>query len=64
MAYSVRDERERPNRALRPVETTQVAVREPRDGLAEALFTGLNAAVFLILLAAVIAAAILYSQGT
>jgi hypothetical protein len=61
MAYIVRDDRQR--QALRPVES-RVAVREPHDGLAEALFTGLNAAVFLILLAAVVAASILYTQGT
>ncbi len=63
MAYLARDDHERPTRSLRAVEPTRSGVREAHDGLPEALFTGLNAAVFLILIAAVVAAAILYSQG-
>jgi hypothetical protein len=36
----------------------------PHSGLAETLFTALNCAVFLVLMAAVAGAAILYAQGT
>ncbi len=63
MAYIARDEQDRLNRNLRSVEPPRAMAREPHDGLAEALFTGLNAAVFMVLMAAVAAAAILYSQG-
>ncbi len=63
MAYLARDDRRRPNHPLRAVEPARAAAKSAHEGLPEALFTGLNAIVFLILAAAVIAAAILYSQG-
>ncbi len=40
------------------------AARAPQSGLAETLFTALNCAVFVVLMAAVAGAAILYAQGT
>jgi hypothetical protein len=63
MAYLARDDHERSTRSLRAVEAPLAAVRDAHSGLPEALFTGLNAVVFVILIAAVVAAAILYSQG-
>jgi hypothetical protein len=63
MAYLARDDSRRSTRPLRAVEPPRAVAQDPRDGLPEALFTGLNAFVFLILAAAVVAAAILYSQG-
>jgi predicted secreted protein len=43
--------------------TDPAAPSAPHVGLAEMLFTTLNSAVFLILIAAVAGAAILYAQG-
>ncbi len=63
MAYLSRDDRERSTGRLRTVEPPRAAVPDAHGGLPEALFTGLNVAVFLILIAAVVAAAILYSRG-
>ncbi|HEY2051046.1 MAG TPA: hypothetical protein VGH03_17030 [Caulobacteraceae bacterium] len=63
MSYAPRDSKpRRPH--LRAVESTQaIASHSHAGGLPEALFTGLTAAVFLVLMAAVAAAAILYSRG-
>jgi hypothetical protein len=63
MAYLVRDDRQTSPRSLRAVEPPRGLAQDARDGLPEALFTGLNVVVFLILASAVVAAAILYSQG-
>ncbi len=63
MAYLARDDRQRSNHPLKAVEPARALAKSAHDGLPEALFTGLNAIVFLILAAAVIAAAILYGQG-
>lgn len=40
-----------------------VALRKSRETFSTAVFTGLNIAVFLVLAASVVGAAILYSQG-
>jgi hypothetical protein len=53
-----------PARDRRPrAVTADELVRRNRDAFSTALFTGLNVAVFLVLAASVIGAAVLYSQG-
>jgi len=49
--------------AAQAVRRGAVAARRPRENFSTALFTGLNIAVFTILAASVVGAAILYSQG-
>ena len=63
MSYIPRETPERRRPHLRTVEPTRAIASEPHAGLPELLFTSLTAAVFLVLMAAVAAAAILYSQG-
>ena len=63
MSYIPRETTERRRSHLRAVEPPRAIARQPQTGLAEFLFTNLTAAVFLVLMAAVAAAAILYSQG-
>jgi hypothetical protein len=64
MSYAPRETSEPRRPKLRAVETTQAIASEPHaGGLPEVLFTGVTAAVFLVLMAAVAAAAILYSRG-
>jgi hypothetical protein len=64
MSYIPRDNQERGRAHLRAIEPPRSAVREAQAGLPEVLFTSLTAVVFLVLIASVAAAAILYSQGT
>jgi hypothetical protein len=40
-----------------------ITARKSREAFSTALFTGLNIAVFLVLAASVVGAAVLYSQG-
>jgi hypothetical protein len=64
MSYIPRDNSKRVRATLRAVEPPRAAVRQAHGGLPEVLFTSLTATVFLVLIASVAAAAILYSQGT
>lgn len=48
---------------LDPEELDAFFQKGPSEGWGEALFTGLNATIFLLLMAAVAAAAILYAHG-
>jgi hypothetical protein len=63
MAFLAREQSHRPDQTPRAADYSSHADHH-EVGLAEALFTSLNAVVFLILMAAVAAAAILYSRGT
>ncbi|HEX4740662.1 MAG TPA: hypothetical protein VH353_04960 [Caulobacteraceae bacterium] len=63
MSYIPRDASVQRRSHLRTVEPTRAIARPQSAGLPELLFTSLTAAVFLLLMAAVAAAAILYSRG-
>jgi hypothetical protein len=64
MAYTARDQSaRRRSHHLRQVEPPRALAREDHSGLPELLFTSLTATVFLVLMAAVATAAILYSRG-
>jgi hypothetical protein len=62
MSYIPRDASVQRRSHLRTVEPTRAIARQSA-GLPELLFTSLTAAVFLLLMAAVAAAAVLYSRG-
>jgi hypothetical protein len=64
MAYFTSERTGRRDPRLGGKVATRAIAREDHGGLAETLFTTLNSAVFLILIAAVAGAAILYAQGT
>jgi hypothetical protein len=63
MSYIRRDASGQRRSHLRTVEPTRAIARQPHSGLPELLFTSLTAAVFLVLMAAVAAAAVLYGRG-
>jgi hypothetical protein len=61
MAFIARDRDRRSN--FQVVQRPRATAVEHVSGLPEMLFTGVTAVVFLVLMAAVAAAAILYSRG-